>query len=461
MERAGGLVEVQNDGFADERIGNRQRTDDGATVGRRGFLKAAGVVTAGMTLPSASVSASASGQGEENHSYDGAEALEMGPDRFTVGGRHLVGLDGYGTIQAAWDAASDGDVVYVHSSYDAEAAGEQFPVELDFREKEVLLSGGHPSGSVIDARHSDETVLEVTGKGHTDYRNNPFVQSLQIIGGDVGMRVRAAPYASFKDLVFWSNGSHGVEVAGHEVDGTDYGTFGVTFRNCVAWNCGGDGFRLNTGANPHSTTFYGCHSLLNDGVGLRLRGYASRWRDGTIQNNGGFGVDARSGCSQRVDGTYVEGNDTTADAPVEVYVAESAPGFTLHGAYFQGGFFRDFDNGRDTGRWGVVVDGAPHADIRNCSFRNYTDSFLRVDGAVDVDVHLASHCDLDDTTPIQHSDCTRLRSDGTALPADLTDAAPGQFVGDAAIHDGSGDCPWGLALWDGDDWTSVMNGQTI
>jgi hypothetical protein len=416
-------------------------------------MRAAGAAVAGTGVLGGQAAASPPGQQKTSGS------LLDDKDGFVVGGRHVVGEGGYTTIQSAWDAAADGDVVVVHSSYDAQAAGEQFPITLDNREKQVLLTGGHPSGSVVDARHAPtQNVLEVIGNGYADYRNNPLVQNLKIVGGAVGMRVRAAPYASFDNLVFWMTGSHGILVG----RSTESGTWGVTFNNCVAWNCGGDGFRLDTRADPHSTTFYGCHSLLNGDAGVRLRGYATRWHGGTIQNNGGYGVDARSGCSQLVDGTYFEGNNTTGGSPIEVYVDDSAPGFTLHGSYFQGGFFRDFENGRDKGYWAVVVGGASHTDVRNCSFRNYTESFLYVRDATDADVHLGSHCPLDETTTIQHRNCTRLRSDGSLLPTDLSGGAqPGRFVGDTGTHDGSGDAPWGPAAWNGTAWVSAVDGTQL
>ncbi|WP_254820936.1 hypothetical protein [Haloglomus halophilum] len=424
-----------------------RETEAGFDVGRRDILKAAGLA-AGATLLSGQATA------KPGNGNGGSDSLEYE-------GRHVVGPNGYATIQAAWDAASSGDTVYVHSSYDAEAAGESFPIVLDHREKEVLLTGGHASGSVIDASHvPSKNVLEVIGAGHTDYRNTPAVQNLKLVGGNVGLRIRGSPYAGFSDLVVWKASSHGVQVDRFEVDGTTYGTFGTTFRDCMAWNCGGDGFRMETGADPHSTSFYGCEALLNGGAGVRLRGYATRWHGGTIQNNASFGVDVRSGCSQQVSGTYFEGNGTADSAPIEVYVDDSAAGFALHDAYFQGGFFRDFSNSRDTGRWGVVVADAPHVDIRNCSFRNYTDSFLYLRGATDADVHLASHCPLDGTTPIVHDSCTRLRSGGAVLPTDLS-TQPGRFVGDTGAHDGAGDAPWGPAMWNGTNWVSVLDGTQI
>jgi hypothetical protein len=435
-------------------------TDDSPRFDRRTMLTATAATVAAAALGSGTASAApGNGNGGGGTKTDTTTTLDL----FDLGGRHVVGDGGYTTIQAAWDAAADGDIVYVHSSYDAQAAGEQFPVVLDFTQKEVLLTGGHPSGSVIDASHvSGANVVEVIGKGHEDYRNNPLVSNLKLVGGAVGLRIRGAPYASFKDLVVWKAGSHGVLVDSHQVNGSEYGTFGVTFRNVVAWNNGGDGFRLSTGANPHSTTFYGCHALLNAGTGVRLRGYATRWHGGTIQNNGEFGIDARSGASQQVEGTYFEGNGTRQSAPMDVYVDDSAPGFTLHGSYFQGGYFRDFPNGRSKGKWGVVVVDAPNTDLRNCSFRNYTDSFLYLRGAEDTDVHLASHAGLDGTTPIVHDSCTRLRSDGVVLPTDLSGSAQaGRFVGDLGTHDGTGETPFGPAMWDGTAWVSTVDGTRL
>ena len=420
---------------------------DEHSVPRRGLLKVATVATGAALL---------SGQGAAKPGNGGG-----GGGSTELGGRHVVGDDGYDTIAAAWDAASDGDTVYVHSSYDAESAGESFPVVLDYRDKEVLLTGGHPSGSVIDASHvSGANVLEVVGDGHTDYRNTPMVRNLKLIGGEVGLRIRGAPYAAFTDLVVWMTGSHGIHVDRHVVDGTAYGSFGTTFRDCMVWNCGGDGFRLEADSHPHSTTFYGCETILNGGAGVRLRGTASRWHGGTIQNNGSFGVDARTGSSQQVTGAYFEGNGTTESSPMALYVDDSARGFAVSDTYFNGGFYRDFPNGRDESRWGVVVSGATHADVRNCSFRNYADSFLYLRGATDADVHLASHCPVDGTTPMDHADCTRLRSDGTGLPTDLR-AESGRFLGDTGTHDGSGDAPWGPAVWNGTDWVCVTTGDTL
>lgn len=254
-------------------------TEDTETydIDRRTFMGAAGA--AAMLGPFASGRASA--EAASPKALRGGDDFEKFGNIANFGGKLIVGRGGYQTIQAAWNDAESGDVVYVHSSYDAQEAGEQFPIVLDYNEKEVTLTGGHPSGSVIDAGNTTANVIEVLGRGHNDYRNNPAVQNLKICGGNIGLRVRAAPYASFRDIVVWMTDSHGISVEGYTDERGDFkGTFGVNFRNVMAWNCGGHGFRLGTDAHPHSTSFFGCHSEFNAGYGVQLPGVllpVDRW----------------------------------------------------------------------------------------------------------------------------------------------------------------------------------------
>ncbi|EJN57201.1 right-handed parallel beta-helix repeat-containing protein [Halogranum rubrum] len=432
------------------------QSPDGGQIDRRTFLGAAGAAALlgsftgrARATPDATT---ALGDGDVVESFAGIA---------NFGGKLVVGRGGYRTIQEAWDDAESGDVVYVHSSYDAQEVGEAFPIVLDYEEKEVTLTGGHPSGSVIDAGDVDENVVEVLGRGMNDYRNNPLVQNLKLVGGNIGLRIRAAPYSTYKDILVYQTKSHGISVEPYTDERGDFkGTFGVTFRNVVVWGCGGTGFRLDTDARSHSTSFFGCDSLLNGGYGVQLRGYSCRWVGGTIQNNGDCGVDARSGCGQLVSGVYFEGNGTAMSSPIEIYVAESGPGFTCDTCYFQGHYARNFDNGLDDGVFGIFVDGAPHASISNCTYRNFDECFLFVRDARDVDVHAPSHCPLDGTTFLGEDDCERLRSDGVVQESDLR-YVEGVFRGDMGIHDGEGGFLWGPAIWNGREWLSVMRPEVI
>ena len=436
-------------------MATRDRTGESG-IDRRTFMGAAGAAT---LLGPLAGRASATPDAQLALGTDGE--LESFAGVVNLGGRLVVGRGGYTTIKEAWEDAESGDVVYVHSSYDAQEAGEEFPIVLNYEEKEVMLTGGHPSGSVIDAGDVDANVVEVLGRGMNDYRNNPLVQNLKLVGGKIGLRIRAAPYSSYKDLVIYGTKSHGVSIEEYTDERGDFkGTFGVTFRNVMAWACGGTGFRLDTDAHPHSTSFFGCHSEFNDGYGVQLRGYSCRWVGGTIQNNGSHGVDSRSGCGQFISGVYFEGNGTKMSSPVEIYVSESAPGFTCDTSYFQGHYARNFDNGLDDGVFGIAINGAPHASISNCTYRNYDECFLLVRDARDVDVHAPSHCPLDGTTFLETDDVERLRSDGLVQEADLRFVA-GAYRGDMGIHNGEGGFLWGPAIWNGRDWISVMRPEII
>lgn len=415
---------------------------------RRAFLAAMGVSGTGGSLAEldSDDGALSSDEGKGTNTPP-TEALYE--DWLALSGRRVVGANGYDTIMAAWDDAETGDIIYVHSSYDAETAGESFPIDLDCEAKEVLLTGGHPSGSVIDASHTTENVIEVTGAGHHDYRNMPLVQNLKLVGGNVGLTVHDAPYASFKDLVVWKADSHAYELVG----GGHTGTFGVTFRNCIAWNNGGSGFRLNTDARPHGTTFLGCHALFNDEYGLMLRGTAGRFFGGSIQNNGIRGVDARTGSNQLLDGVYFEGNGTQADSPphpLEVLLADSTISPTVQNCYFNGVYARDFQIDRQRATYGVALVGAQCPSVHNCAYWNYNKSFLYARDTEDADIHRATHASRDDTHFLSGWDNERLRSGERILPTDLT-TTDGAFDGDIGFHrraDGEVTlCTWYNGRW--------------
>lgn len=424
---------------------------------RRTFLQAIGL-TSGAAMLGATGEAS-------------ARSTATGGDQWLdLGGRRVVGDGGYDTIQVAWDAAESGDVVYVHSSYDAAAAGEQFPIVLDYEQKEVTLTGGHPSGSVIDAGGANANVIEVIGRGMNDYRNDPVVRNLKIVGGQTGLRIRAAPFSSYANLVFYRNGEHGAVVDGYtDPDtGREKGSFGVTFENCQAWVCGGSGFRTHVDAAPHGATFDNCVVTWcgRDGApGVLLRGYASSWRDGIVQMNAGFGIDVRRGGSQRIAGTYFEGNGQLTGYPIDVYAARSTELLVencyLYGHYASGPFAAESDF--DQCRRAVNFHGTQGASVRNCTYRGYSDCFVRTQGgAHEIDVHSSSHYGLDGTQFLSRGHSERVRDDGVILETDLRDSSEaGQYVGDRGIHDGSGDGAWGLALWNGSEWISVMDGDPL
>lgn len=378
---------------------------------------------------------------------DSRTSTEVRSSSVELGGRRIVGEDGYETIAAAWSAAADGDSIYVHSSYDAQTAGETFPIVLDYSEKEVMLTGGHPSGSVIDAGDADANVIEVIGRGVEDYRNNPVVQNLKIVGGEIGLRVRRAPFSSFDNLVFYDTGSHGMCIDSHP----DGGTFGTNWSNCQAWHCGGDGFRAVRSAQPHGTTYWGCRATANRGVGFRLRGTSSMLFGGTSQLNYDYGIEVRSGWGVGITGVYIEGNARGNDFPVEVY-GRGADGLTIENCYFHGINPRGAEHNHDRVQRGVNVHDTEALTVRDCTARRYEDGFIAVFGCTDIDAYAPSHC-LDDTDlfgpdPTGNGNL-RARSNGLILPTDLSEV-DGNHEYDCGYH--VGDNTEGHAIWRNGSW---------
>ncbi|MBV0925464.1 right-handed parallel beta-helix repeat-containing protein [Halomicroarcula limicola] len=424
--------------------------------GRRTFMQALTIGAAGLGVAAMSGNAAAAEEGP-------SEPFEVGGDALNLGGTLVVGDGGYDTITQAWDAASSGDTIYVHCSYDAEAAGEPFPVVLDYEEKEVMLTGGHPSGSVIDASHSNENVIEVLGRGMNDYRNNPVVQNLKIVGGDVGLRVRAAPFASFENLVIYRTGSHGVSIEGYTDpdSGRNKGTFGVYFHNCQTWVCGGDGFRTEGDALPHGTTFTNCKASSNGGIGFRLRGYTNKLIGGAAQLNHSYGIEARVGKANLIQNCYIEGNSRAKSYPVELY-ASGADGLTISNCYFNGINPRSTSHNHDHVLRAINVHESSKLSIRDCTVRNYDEGFIATFSCRDPDFHAASHYVLDATHGLFATDPTghgniRPRSDGMILPSDLSDAEPLHDY-DMGYHVGGG--KEGLAYHYDGEW-HLMETETL
>ncbi|WP_209309468.1 right-handed parallel beta-helix repeat-containing protein [Haloarcula amylovorans] len=417
---------------------------------RRTFMQALTVGAAGLGVAAMSGNAAAAEDDEEL-----SEAFEIGGEALNLGGTLVVGDGGYDTITQAWDAASAGDTISVHCSYDAEEAGEPFPVVLDYEEKEVMLTGGHPSGSVIDASHSNQNVIEVLGRGMNDYRNNPVVQNLKIIGGDVGLRVRAAPFASFENLVFYRTGSHGVCIEGYTDpdSGREKGTFGTLFNNCQTWSCGGDGFRMETNAMSHGTTFHSCKASANAGVGFRLRGYINEIVGSTAQLNHSYGVEARYGKASHIEGSYIEGNGRAKSYPIEVY-AKNSDGLNIHNCYFNGITSRSTSHSHDNVLRAINVHETDRLSIHNCTARNYGEGVIATFDCVDPDFHASSHYTLDAgrglfaTDPVGHGN-VRARTHGMIMPSDLRDVN-GDHEGDTGYHIGGG--VEGPAVWREGEW---------
>lgn len=416
---------------------SRETQSASTDLPRRRFLQAAGMVASFV-----GTTGSASGR---NTSAEGTPHFDSVLQ---------VGRFGYSTIAEAWEAASTGDTIMVTGSYDAQEAGEEFPIVLDYREKEVTLTGNHPSGSVIDAGGSDANVIEVIGRGPDDYRNNPIVRDLKITGGDIGLRIRASPFASYRNLILHETGSHGVKIDEFEdLSGVRKGSFGMTFFNCQAWACGGDGFQSVKRANPHGTHYVSCRATACKGVGFRLRGSLARILGGDTQLNHDWGIEARTGKAITVTNTYVEGNSRSNEFPVELY-ARGTPGLTIQNCYFHGINPRstpghDYDHVQR----GVNLYDVQTASVHHCAGLRYGEGMIALLKCEDIDVKPTSHwlynSDLLATDPPQDYGTVRPRANGMIIPTDLRDVQ-GTFEGDVGYH--VGPQHEGPAYWRNGQW---------
>ena len=425
-----------------------------ADYSRRTFMKAAGATGIVGSMGTAQASVDDADLETMTSSQD---SFTVSSDELRLGERLVVGQPGFDTITDAWNDAADGDVVVVHSSYDAQSSGEEFPIVLDRDEKEVSLVGGDPSGSVIDAGNASSEVIRCIGVGASDYRNSPYLANLRVVGGENGVLILGAPNAYFENVKVFGASSHGWLVATNDNVGSSHG---LMFNKCEAWSCGGTGFRINRSANAHGATFVRCNSTWNgyNGThpGVMLSGYSTVWNSGTVQQNSGYGIRMARDGAMVVRDAYIESNGIEdPNHPTQIYVAGTLGGL-IEGCYFNGNLMGGSRNQTQTDhdqvRRQITLHNARTTTVRNCAYRFHQDGFISVQGphALDNDVCEASHHPVggeDSAGPFWVQDRgERTRSGGVIRPTDLSEI-DGKHDGDMGIDESNG-----IAVWMGDEW---------
>ncbi|WP_101298156.1 right-handed parallel beta-helix repeat-containing protein [Halegenticoccus soli] len=300
----------------------------------------------------------------------------------------------FDTVQAAYDEAprDRGVSIELTGAYDPSA--ESYPIALhadgdDFAP--FALRGQGPSVTRIGHDDVGGDVLSIRGAGPAGYSYPFTIENLRVHGGEggAGIAVESSPQGIVDTVVLRTKG-HGVRVGEGE-----HGSYGTTFSNVQAWNCGGDGFRLDSGANPHSTHFYGCRATACRGVGFRLRGYKTAIHGGTVQLCHSHGIDVRSPAVSIRD-AYVEGNGRREDHPVEVY-GDGAHGLSVSGCYFHGATPRRCWHDRDCVLRAVNLHGSKGVAVRDCVYRRYGDRFFKGFGCERAALYDETHVALDGT----------------------------------------------------------------
>lgn len=227
-------------------------------------------------------------------------------------------LGGGDSIQ---DAHDEGDRrLYVGGDYDKSV--ESGPIELDCTDEPVALVGQGHAQTHLPGVH-------VEGGGVASYGMSPTLRGFTVDSGDPGVQLVDTPYALVDDVVAMADGI-GFHLANGEV-----GTFGTTFENCAAWNCGDHGFSFDRGSEPHAVRLDGCHAVLNEGHGFRLRGACVGVAGGSTQLNHRYGVEMRGTMQTTISGCYVEGNARREEFPVEM-LARDVQGLSAENCYLHG-----------------------------------------------------------------------------------------------------------------------------
>lgn len=377
----------------------------------------------------------------------------------------MVGPDQeYATIQSAYDDLQEGGgTIRFTPSYDA--ADETFPIRMDTRDPNgygisVILEG--MGQSTIDATGVDGNVLEIVGPGY-EYQREVVLRDFAIVGGNTGITLYQCPYSRLENLTLYRCGDHGVRLAPAE-----YGTFGVSFDHVEAWECGGNGFRLEQDAYTNATSFTNCLAMRcgqNDPsyAGVRILHACNSWIGGVVQENRGHGIDIRDAEAVYVGNTYLESNglDIPEDA-VDVYAGEAdgetpnigsgVTGLAIDTCRFNG-TYDGLEPGteRSNAARAIELRNVDGGCVRSCTYKLYDNAFVGVRGGstdadssvTDVDLcrgtHVDTLADRDPTSFIDFENGYRLRRSGTISPQELdSNGTEGKFDGDVAVHTGSG-----------------------
>lgn len=375
-------------------------------VGRRSFLKAAGIATAAASLGSSNA------------------AAQQSPG----GGSLDVNLVGEGdTIQEAHDALggswTDPGRIIVAPEYDPSV--ENYPIQ--WSKRATLIGGNYTNLRPGSGEYAIVVNIE-------DAKNNrppgPHFYDFTITGGGGGIHIENGRYTVFRDIDVNSVDEHGFSTDDYNPWDDDPSTddnWGINshhWYSCTAERCGSHGFYI--GQNAHGVQMWSCQAYYNGGDGVHVANNACNvaMYGGSSEQNDRNGIRVNGANGFGAKNVYTEYNDPNTGGGSEILVTNNAKDATFDTCY---------GNGFGATQRMFYIASGVGTDIRNCHFKQYTRSFLYVnDGAKDTDIHRASHVARDDT-PFGGDDGVRTRSDGVVVAQDLRNV-DGKFDGDRGIH---------------------------
>jgi hypothetical protein len=342
---------------------------------------------------------------------------------------------GQDSLQSVLGKTSRGDAVVITEEY--ESMNDSWPVTID---TEIRIESNPHNRIVGSGSEEAMFILDLGGSNRPPGITlvNVYVDAA---GADTAFRIQNARYCNFIGCLAENASEYGYLVYNH-----DYSPNSNRFFYSDAHTNEGDGFFIDDQA--HSTTFVGCRAIENDGRGLwSQNNYASSWIGGGLERNGDQGVYIEGSEVFTIQNAYIEGNSDNASDQVLISEAQTA---TLAESYING-----YD-GPDTN--GVRFLSSNNCSIRNIEYRELNGLVVN-DESVNTELHRDSHYSLDDSPLVVDDTGLKTRNNGVIEPTDLTEIA-GRYEGERGINDGTGG-PYGLAIWNGTAWISMINGSKI
>ncbi len=339
------------------------------------------------------------------------------------------------SLQSVLNSTSRGDAVVVTDGYDA--TNDSWPVTID---TEVRIESNPHNRIAVPSEKQASFILDLNGSNRPPGITlvNMYVDAN---GADSAFRVQNARFCNFVGCLAENASECGYLVLDH-----DHPPNSNRFFYCDAHSNQGDGFFIDDRA--HSTTFVGCRAVGNDGRGVwSQNNYASSWIGGGLERNGDQGAYIDGSEVFTLSEAYIEGNAQNTSDQVLFAKAQTA---TLAETYI---------NGYDA----PETNGVRFLESNNCSLRNieYRDlSGLVVnDDSLNTDLHRDSHFSLDSTPFLVADTGEQTRNYGVLEPTDLSEVT-GRYEGERGINNGTTG-PFGLAIWNGSAWVSMLNGIAI
>jgi hypothetical protein len=339
------------------------------------------------------------------------------------------------SLQSVLSKTSRGDAVVITEEYDA--TNDSWPVIID---TEIRVESNPHNRISAPGADGAMFILDLGGSNRP-----PGITLVNVYvdagGADTGFRVQNARYCNFIGCLVENASEYG-----YLVYNDDHSPNSNRFFYSDAHTNDGHGFFIDDQA--HSTTFVGCRAVDNGGRGLwSQNNYASSWIGGGLERNDDQGAYIEGSEVFTIQDAYIEGNSENASDQVLISRAQTA---TLAESYING------YNAPDTN--GIRFLSSNNCSIRNVEYRDLNGLVVN-DESVNTELHRDSHYSLDESPLIVADTGRKTRNNGVIEPTDLTEIA-GRYEGERGINDGSTG-PFGLAIWNGSGWVSMVNGANI